>query len=217
MKKCIVLANGNSPKKSLINYLYNHGFNTLYCADGGANTAYKLGLIPDCIIGDLDSINPSIYDYYYDRCKIIFKNDQNSTDIEKCLNFLIKKNFRDVILLGATGNRLDHTFCNIGIVHKFFSRISVKIIHEKSILFAYGKDVVLKTIPKEIISIYGIDKKTKILSKGLKYPLGNIALPFGKKESTSNVALDYEVHLRVKHGLIFVIRDFETMKKHDLF
>ncbi|MCK7517698.1 MAG: hypothetical protein MZV64_08270 [Ignavibacteriales bacterium] len=55
MKKCLIIANGKSPTKKVVEYFYSKGFNTIICADGGANSARKLGIIPDFIIGDLDS------------------------------------------------------------------------------------------------------------------------------------------------------------------
>jgi thiamine pyrophosphokinase len=217
MKKCILLANGQPPSKKVFNFFSRNDYNTLICADGGANTAAKLGLIPDYIIGDLDSITPGVYDYFYDRCEIIQIKRQSDTDVEKCLKYAVKKKFDDVILLGSTGDRLDHSFCNIGIVLKYFDRINIKIIHKKSILSAYTGNVTLKTIPDETISIYGIDSKTRISSTGLKFQLKNISLPFGKKESTSNIALRNEVALKIKDGIVFVIRDFDTVSKYGLF
>lgn len=217
MKKCIILANGQAPSKNIFNILAKMGYNTLICADGGANAAAKLGLTPDYIIGDLDSIEPTVYDYFYDKCEIIQIKRQNDTDVEKCLKFAIKKKFDDAILLGSTGDRLDHSFCNIGIVIKYFDRINVKIIHKKSLLSAYTGIVTLKTVRNETVSIYGIDSKTRITSTGLKYRLKNISLPFGKKESTSNIALLNKVCLKIKDGIIFVIRDFETMSRYGLF
>ena len=217
MKKCIILANGKPPQKRVFNYLIRNDFQTLICADGGANSAEKLNIVPDYIIGDLDSINPPVYDYFYDKCEIIKVNRQNDTDVEKCLKFAIKKKINEVILLGATGNRLDHTFCNISIVIKYFNKISIKILHQKSLLTAYSGNVTLRTFPDETISIYGIDSRTKISSKGLRYRLKNIPLPFGIKESTSNVALTNEVELKIKNGIVFVIRDFEIMRKYGLF
>jgi thiamine pyrophosphokinase len=47
--------------------------------------------------------------------------------------------------------------------------------------------------------------------------LQNTLLPFGVRESTSNVSISNEVKLKVRGGIIFVIRDFNFMKKHDLF
>lgn len=216
MKKSIILANGKAPRKSVINYLRNNGYSTLICADGGANSAKQIGIVPDYIIGDFDSALPSTLKFYKNKAKIIRLKDQNSTDVEKCLNFLIKNNYEEVALTGVTGDRLDHTFCNLGIVLKYFTKINLNIIAENSYLKAYTGKVVLETVPRETISIYGFDSKTKIKSEGLKYPLQNISLPFGKKESTSNVALSKEIKLTVKGGIIFIIRDYNLMKKNGL-
>lgn len=217
MKKCIILANGEPPKKSIINFLDSKGYSTLICADGGSNSALKYDLIPDVIIGDLDSILPETYDYYFDKCKIIKIRSQDDTDVEKCVKYAIKQKFNEAILIGATGDRLDHSFGNLAIVLKFFHKIKIRIIHHKSILEAATGKIKLQTYPGEIISIYGFDDKTKIKSSGLKYQLKNISLPFGKRESTSNVALSKTVDLEIKNGKIFIIRDFEMMRKYGLF
>ena len=76
----------------------------------------------------------------------------------------------------------------------------------------------IKLISKagETISIYAFNNTTKITSKGLKYKLNNTHLPFGERESTSNVSIGKEVILNVKGGIIFVIRDFNFVKKYDL-
>ncbi len=216
MKKCIILANGKPPQKKVISYLQSKDFNYLICADGGANSAKKLNLIPDIIIGDLDSIKPTTYNFYKSRSKIVRLKRQNDTDVEKCLKYAIKNKFDDAILLGVTGDRLDHTFCNLGIVLKFFHLVSLKIIAENSFLSAYSGSVELMTVPDETISIYGISPRTKIISEGLKYPLKNVALPFGEKESTSNIALSNKVKLSIKGGKIFVIRDFNLLKNNGL-
>ncbi|OGU52935.1 MAG: thiamine diphosphokinase, partial [Ignavibacteria bacterium GWC2_36_12] len=187
MKKCIILANGKPPKKSVIQFLQKKNYSALICADGGADYARKLGLIPNYIIGDLDSIEDSTLKFFKHKSSIIKLKRQNDTDVEKCLKFAINKGFSEAVLLGVTGNRLDHTFCNLGIVIKFFNKIKLKIIAEESLLIPYKGDVVLKTFPGEIISLYGFDRKTKITSTGLKYPLKKSTLPFGEKESTSNV------------------------------
>ena len=217
MKKCIILANGKPPQKSVVRFLMKKDFNTLICADGGSNSAKKLNLIPDFIIGDLDSSKESTLQYFNKKSKIIRITRQNDTDVEKCLKFVIKNKVREAVLLGVTGDRLDHTFCNLGIVIKFFDKIRLNIIAENSFLTAYKSTAQLKTLPGETISIYGFDSTTRIISKGLKFPLKNIALPFGQRESTSNVALSNNVNLRITGGVIFVIRDYNVMKKNDLF
>jgi thiamine pyrophosphokinase len=217
MKKCIILANGKPPKKSEISFIMRRGYDKLICADGGANAAAEFGLLPDYIIGDLDSIRPDVYNFFNGKCRIMRITRQTDTDVEKCIKFLIKQKYDEVLLIGATGDRLDHTFCNLGIVLKYFSQISIRILHQKSLLSAHSGKVLLKTCPAEVISIYGIESRTTIQSKGLKYPLKNIHLPFGVRESTSNVSLGDQVELTVKRGIVLVIRNFDLMRKHDLF
>ena len=212
-KKCIILANGRPPQKKVIVFLKKHGFSTVICADGGANSAKKMNIIPDVVIGDFDSIKKDNLRYYSSRSEIINITRQNDTDVEKCLKYAIKNGYSEAILAGVTGDRLDHTFCNLGIVIKFFNQIKVSILAEKSLLIPYRGEISFSSIPGETISVYGFDEKTKITSSGLKYPLRNIALPFGRKESTSNVAKGNNVNLKIKNGIVFVIRDFETMKK----
>jgi len=217
MKKCIIIANGKPPRKNLIEFLKKKNYSTIICADGGADSAKKMGIIPDYIIGDLDSINKETLKYFGNKTHIVKINRQNDTDVEKCLKFAIKKKISEAILTGVTGDRLDHTFCNLGIVLKFFGKIDLKIIAEKSVLIACTGEQYFPAGPGEIFSIYGFSTGTKITSSGLKYPLKNISLPFGEKESTSNIAIAKTVFLKIKNGLIFVIRDFNTMKKNGLF
>jgi thiamine pyrophosphokinase len=217
VKKCIILANGKPPHKNVITYFQKNGFETLICADGGANSALKLGLTPDFIIGDLDSADKSVLNKFKTKSTIINYKRQNDTDVEKCLKFAIKNKFKEALLVGVTGNRLDHTFCNLGILLKFFNQINISLIAENSYLKPYTGKQELKTFKGETISIYGFDRKTKITSQGLKYPLKNIALPFGERESTSNITISNLLRLSITYGVIFIIRDFNTMRKHDLF
>lgn len=217
MKKCIILANGKAPAKKVVDYFINKKFSTIICADGGANSAKHLNIIPDYIIGDLDSIQKDTLKYFENKSTIIKYNRQNDTDVEKCLKYAIKYNFSAVILLGVTGDRLDHTICNLGIVLKFFGKINMHIAAEKSFLTPYNSTTTLKSIKGETISLYAFNNKTKITSTGLKYRLDNEPLPFGLKESTSNVSSSNNIILKISGGVVFVIRDFNFMKKHDLF
>ena len=214
-----MLANGQAPTKSVFNYLFAKGYETLICADGGANSAARIGLTPDFVIGDLDSIDEDVLALFQNlsNTEVIQITRQNDTDVEKALKHAIKMKFKEALLLGATGDRLDHTFCNLGISLKFDDKIKVKILHQKSLLAVYEDEVTLKTTPDEIVSLYAIGEDTRITTQGLKYPLKDAPLPFGKKESTSNVAVGEEVHLKIENGKIFVIREFNVLKKNGFF
>jgi len=217
LKKALILANGKPPSKSKINFLMKNGFSTLFCADGGVNSAYKMELTPDYIIGDLDSADSNVLNHFKSKSKIIKYKRQNDTDVEKCLKYAISKKFEHVILLGGTGDRLDHTFCNLGITLKFYDKIRIDILHEKSYLQILEKNNTIKTFPKEIISLYGFDNKTKVTSQGLKYPLKNQSIKFGEKESTSNVAIGDKATINIRNGKLFLIRDYKMLVKLGYF
>lgn len=216
IKKCIILANGKSPLKSVIKYFQNKNYSDLICADGGGDTALKLNLIPKYIIGDFDSISTLTLKHYSRSTEMIKIKRQNDTDVEKCLKFAIRSHYSEVILMGVTGDRLDHTFNNLGIVLKYFTQINLGVVAENSFLKAYSQEIILKSLSGETISIYGFDNKTKITSSGLKYPLQKAALPFGFKDSTSNVSTSNEVVLKIQNGVVFVIRDINFVIKNAL-
>lgn len=216
-KRCLILGNGDSPLRGNLNYLLKNGFSTLICADGGANTAYELGLTPNYIVGDFDSVSTKVMEHFRKKSKIIHLSRQNDTDIEKCIKLAIKLKHEEALLLGATGNRIDHSFCNIGILIKYHDKINIKLLHHNSIMETAQNNIILDTVSNEIISIYGILPKTEISSTGLKYPLLKSNLPFGEKESTSNVAVSNKVELRIENGSVLVVRDFKKMRKYGLF
>jgi len=216
MKKCLIIANGKPPKKSEVNFFFKNGYSTIFCADGGSNSAYNLGIIPDYIIGDLDSIDKKTIKYFNGKSQIIKYNRQNDTDVEKCLKYAIKKKFTKAVLLGGTGNRLDHSICNLGIIIKFFDKIKISFLSGESYLTPAKGEINFNTTKGELISLYGFDKKTKFTSSGLKYPLKNNSLPFGEKESTSNRASKNIVSINIMGGTGFIIRSFKMIKKNDL-
>jgi len=217
MKRCLIIGNGKAPEKKTILFLMKKGFDIIICADGGLHHAHKLKIVPHFIIGDFDSVDNGLLESYRGKSKIIQVKRQNDTDIEKCLKHALILKCNEAVLLSVTGDRLDHSFCNLGIALKFYDKINVKIISETSLLSVYEKQVSLSTKKGEYLSLYAFDKKTRITSTGLKYPLKETQLPFGVRESTSNVAVAKEVTLKITNGKIFVIRDFETMRENDLF
>lgn len=86
----------------------------IICADGGAIHADKLGITPDILVGDFDSIPQDLLKQYQadDNIDVIASSDQNSTDLEKALR-LIPNKATNIDIFGALGGRMDHVFANI--------------------------------------------------------------------------------------------------------
>ncbi|MDR1774037.1 MAG: thiamine diphosphokinase [Clostridioides sp.] len=142
MKICIILNGEVDDYEKISSIIKNNHYDYIICADGGANHAYKMDIIPDYIIGDLDSVEEDVKNYYekFDTNKNeVSKNANNDnfnnnssnkntskevkferfpkrkdeTDTELCV-WLAKDLQADAIdLIGALGGRIDHTLANI--------------------------------------------------------------------------------------------------------
>jgi thiamine pyrophosphokinase len=212
--KCIIFGNGSPPQKAQLEYLMNSGYSTLICADGGAEKIREYGMIPDVIIGDFDSVTADTLEFFRDKVKIMQYRRQNDTDIEKSIKYAASKGFTEAVLTAVTGDRLDHSFCNLGVVLKFRGMLKLSILSFRSVLTVITGVSEFATEPGETISVYGLDSSTVFSSRGLKYRLNKVTLPFGLRESTSNVATGKKVKLIVEGGAAFLVRDFNTMRRN---
>ncbi len=214
MKKAIVIANGDYFKFKNVLQLQKIGFSDIICADGGANKLIKKNMIPKFIIGDLDSIKAEVLEFYKNQTEVIKISSQDDTDIEKTIKFLMDRNYTELVIISATGERLDHSIGNLSILLKFADKLNLHLIHGKSILSVISGKVKLKAKKGEVISLFAFDDQTKITTKGLMYQLKNESLTFGKRESISNVATENTFELSIKNGFIFIIRDLKYFIKY---
>ena len=115
MKICIILNGEIKDYKYIKNIIYKNNYDYIICSDGGANHTYKMDIVPDYIIGDLDSIEDNIIKYYksknvkFDK----FPTKKDETDTELSIWLANKLNAKEIDLIGALGGRIDHTFANI--------------------------------------------------------------------------------------------------------
>ena len=134
MKAIIFLNVEYSYEKRFLNEIIDEK-DIIFCADGGANYTYKYNIYPNYIIGDLDSIDTIVLDFYKkEMVKIIkFDPEKNYTDFELILHEIERYQkdnniiFDNVYVLGGLGKRLDMTLNNINLLEEyknltFFSR-----------------------------------------------------------------------------------------------
>lgn len=164
----VIVADGAFPVHEIpLRYLREAG--RIICCDGSAENLIKAGYIPDAIVGDMDSLNESIAGRFHDR---IFRIDEQETnDLTKAVTWCVDRKYRDLIILGATGRREDHTIGNISLLGEYTRIADVKMVTDTGTLSAYTEDAVISSFPGQQISIFSIDPETEITSKGLRYPL----------------------------------------------
>ncbi|MFC1898329.1 thiamine diphosphokinase [Candidatus Cloacimonadota bacterium] len=112
-----IIANG-APLKEEILRQYLAGTNILIAADGGAEICRKLDLDPHYIVGDLDSVSDETIDWF-SQAKIVQNPDQDTTDLEKSLDYAKRFLPKLIRVFCSFGNRTDHLINNIIIFLKF--------------------------------------------------------------------------------------------------
>jgi thiamine pyrophosphokinase len=205
MKRALILANGKPPGKQLFRKSLASA-DWFICADGGANAASRFGCAPDLIIGDLDSIEKETL-ALFSKVDIKKLKDQNSTDLEKALTAALRKKCKEIVVLGATGGRLDHAIGNLGALVRFSRKAHITYIDDMGELFAanYSKEFNLPI--GTTISLLPLSRCSGIVTKGLKWNLKNESLELGVRESTSNVIVSVPANIKVRKGslIIFVM------------
>jgi thiamine pyrophosphokinase len=205
MKRALILANGSPPNKRLFIQSLS-STDVFICADGGANIAARFNSKPHLIIGDLDSISKETL-VRFRKVKITKLKDQNSTDLEKALIAAKHYHCTDIIVLGATGGRLDHAIGNLSSLAKYSHDTHISFADNASILFPVTGSLKFCSPPGTTISLLPISQCNGIVTTGLKWNLKNESLQFGVRESTSNIVLSSPVTIKVRSGnlIVFVI------------
>ena len=197
-KQALILANGEPPKKShLISLL--KGCQLFVCADGGANTALKLGITPDAIVGDMDSIHAETRAKFR-KVRLYESADEETTDLEKAIAWTIRQKYDHMIVVGAEGKRLDHTVGNLGVVAKFFPDAIIRIVDDVGEIVFVGKELTFEAPLHSLLSLIPLTRCEGVTTKGLEYGLDNELLELGVREGTSNVVTSNPVVIKVKKG-----------------
>ena len=209
MKRALILANGNPPSKRLFQK-YLASADWFICADGGANTAVRFGCAPNLIIGDLDSVKIETL-IHFRKSEVKKLKDQNSTDLEKALTAAIRKKCTEIVVLGATGGRLDHAIGNLSALAKFSRKTTIKFIDDTGEFIPVGHKLEITLPVGTSISLLPLSRCSAIVTTGLKWNLNNESLQLGIRESMSNIVVSSHVNIKVRSGdlIAFVMNPLE--------
>ncbi|MCT7904978.1 Thiamine pyrophosphokinase [Candidatus Ornithobacterium hominis] len=206
MKKALLIINGEPPKEKID----ISKFNGIFCTDGAYAKALEIGIQPEVIVGDLDSICLENLD---STIEVLRRSNQNFTDFHKSLVEIEKRGFQSVDVYGATGLEHDHFLGNLSTALKFKDKIRISFHDDFSVFFFAKNPVILHNTKNRIISLYPFPLAKNVVSEGLFYPLNKVDLQLNEFISTRNHSLEEEVKIQYDEGemLVFVSkyqRDF---------
>lgn len=179
----------------------------ILAADGAANRLIEMGILPDVVIGDLDSFDKEKYASALEGRELIHIADQNSNDFEKCLEYAISKKWTKIMLLGVAGGRLEHTIANWSVIKKYSQRVNLLVFENArySLVLSSG-EYTLKAKQRETISLVP-HPHCNIKTRGLKWDLNNEVLAIGVREGHANIAEQEEINLHINEGEVMVVMD----------
>jgi len=117
MKRVIIFANGELPDINKARSLLQKE-DHIICADGGTRHVLALGIQPNLIIGDMDSVEKGVLRKFKDNGVNIelYPHNKNETDLELAISHAIELNPKQIIIIAALGGRLDQTLANISLL-----------------------------------------------------------------------------------------------------
>lgn len=191
--KSIICLNGKLPEPEF----FEKSEIQLIAADGAANRLDEVGIVPDLIIGDLDSVKPELLN----KTQFIKVLNQDYSDFQKALGYIRQQKLLPSIICGISGGFLDHILNNISI----FMDDSNNIFLDNEMIgmvLSGRKDISLPLNSK--ISIIGMPK-CLISSNGLKWELLNYTLNFPGNNSCFNRTINSKISFNILKGKALLI------------
>ena len=165
-KNVSVILNGQMPTdKTIINQMINSDY--IIAVDGSANKLFDLEIIPDVIIGDLDSLE----NINNKNIELVETPDQNKTDFRKTLEWCIEKNILNISIFGISGESEDHFLGNYYTLSDFGEKISWKAFTDFSVISPCEGNKKFESFNGQKVSLFCMKGSSTVNSENLEYPL----------------------------------------------
>jgi thiamine pyrophosphokinase len=197
----LIIANGASCQPELLGQLLEWS-PLVVVLDSAIERVMHLDIKIDVLLGDFDrDFDPEIYKTKQYPLEIVHTPDQNKTDLEKALDYLIERKMPAVNIVWATGKRADHTITNLTNIVRYRDLIKIVIIDDHSKIFLLPNKFEKWYTAGTPISLIPIGVVKGIHSQNLVCPLANDTLTIGYRTGSSNaVASDGLVTIEHSEG-----------------
>ena len=207
MSKVLIVANGEWPGQFDVAHRAE-AYRVVVALDGAANRLIGSNMIPDVLLGDLDSVSESVLE----QCKasgvtIVHAPDQQSSDISKGLEW-VQRTYPDseVDIIGVEIGRYDHHLAAYSALFECNSHATILLDGWQACRVSQTPTKV-ETRPNSIISLIPFGDVTGVTIKGCQFSLDNETLTTGTK-GVSNIATGPSITVSVESGdlLLLIMR-----------
>ena len=204
--KTVILANGQFPTHPTP-LAALHSAVRIVCCDGAADKLAEAGLAPTWVVGDLDSLSEAARALH--REKLVCEREQETSDLAKALRFCLKHGWHDLLILGATGLREDHTLSNLSLLVDFAREADVLLLTEAGWFTPLTVSARLPAFAGQQVSVFSFDPATAVHAEGLKYPLDGLRLARWW-QAALNESRGEAVSLVFKGGPLLVFQTYQA-------
>ncbi|HVO68541.1 MAG TPA: thiamine diphosphokinase [Aggregatilineaceae bacterium] len=179
-------------------------------ADGGARLALACGLVPQVVVGDLDSLTPGeVDDLRAQGAEIVrYPAEKDETDLELALMIAVRRGTTWIRVIGAIGGRIDQMLANVSLLTRpDLAGRDTRLVAGPQTLWLIGPgEHPLDGAPGDTISLLPLAGDAHdVRTDGLEYPLRGEILRFGPARGVSNVMLGVSARVALSAGLLVVV------------
>lgn len=183
----------------------------IICCDGGMHHAKALGITPDYIVGDFDSVRPEVLEEYRNMGISIrqFPTHKNETDMQLGMLLALELGATELVLIGGIGDRFDHTLANAHLLLYLLKKgVCGILVNEKNRVELIDKEVTLYGKAGDLVSTIPLSMLVEgVTLEGLEYPLVDYDLALDDKlVAVSNVMTGTEAKVKIRKGYLFVMQ-----------
>lgn len=208
MKKCVIISGGVLENEDFHRRIVKDA-EMVICADAGARHAERLGIRPDLVIGDLDTLEEEEIRRLQDRQIALHKypREKDYTDMHLCLLEALELGFQHIIMLGCLGGRFDHALANVMLLTLPQARqADVRIVDPGQEIFLVKPETVITGQKGQTLSLFPLTEEVSgITTEGLFYRVPGGKFELGVGNGMSNVFSEPEVKIAYERGLLLGI------------
>lgn len=212
MKTCLIVAGGSIEWGFAGDFLKDRKFDVTIAVDGGLGAVKRMGLKPDYVVGDFDTVSQDTLREYERLPDVVIERHQaekDETDTELALRLAMEAGLTELTLLGATGGRLDHLIGNVHLLYDCLQKgVSASIIDKRNRLYLLnrGKTFLREETWGKYISFLPLTEKVcGITLCGFRYPLKDKTIEIGTSLCISNELLKQQGTISFTDGILICV------------
>jgi thiamine pyrophosphokinase len=207
--RAIVFANGELTHPESVTALIRDG-DLIIAADGGSQHCAALGITPDLVVGDFDSLDESELEALKASGARLVRYDRrkNFTDLELALEHAHKNGASKALVFAALGRRWDQTLANLLLpAVQTLSGLEIRMIDgaQEISLLRGGETCHLEGQAGDTLSLIPLTLEAQgVLTQGLEYPLNRETLYLGATRGISNEFSEPQASVSLEEGLLLI-------------